>query len=114
MTRLFAGTQWDRPPHCEACGQPEEQCECPPPPRSYAAPNTQTAQIRVEKRKAGKRVTVVRGLAAAENDLAALLTQLKNHCGAGGTVKDDQLEIQGDQAARARELLEQIGFKVRG
>lgn len=113
MTRLFAGTQWDRPPHCDVCGEPEEQCRCPTPPRQYAAPASQTAQIRVEKRKAGKRVTVVRGLAAADNDLADLLTRLKNHCGAGGTVKDDQLEIQGDQAIRARELLQQLGFKTK-
>lgn len=113
MTRLFAGTQWDRPPHCDACGQPQEQCQCPPPPPSYARPETQTARIQVEKRKGGKRVTVIRGLAAAENDLAELLTRLKNHCGAGGTIKKEELELQGDQAVRARDLLQQIGFKTK-
>ncbi|WP_164102977.1 translation initiation factor [Candidatus Laterigemmans baculatus] len=114
MTRLFAGTQWDRPPTCEVCGELEEQCRCPPPPRQYADPATQTARIAVEKRKGGKRVTVVRGLAAAENNLPELLTQLKNHCGAGGTVKEDELEIQGDQAAAVRRILEQLGYKVKG
>lgn len=114
MTRLFAGTQWDRPSKCDVCGELEEQCRCPPPPRQYADPATQTAQIRVEKRKAGRRVTVVRGLAAADNNLAELLTRLKNHCGAGGTVKDDELELQGDQATPVRELLQKMGYRVKG
>lgn len=66
----------------------------------------------MEKRKAGRRVTTIRGLAPANNDLAELLTKLKNHCGAGGTLKEDHLEIQGDQAAKACELLRQLGYKT--
>ena len=31
MTRLFAGTPWDRPPTCERCGKLESECACPPP-----------------------------------------------------------------------------------
>jgi translation initiation factor 1 len=58
-------------------------------------------------------VTVVRGLAAADNDLPALLTQLKSQCGAGGTLKGDELEIQGDQRERVRDALRQIGYRVR-
>lgn len=116
MTRLFAGTEWDRPPRCERCGELEEQCECPPlppPAKKLADPQSQTASVNLEKRKQGKVVTVVRGLAANANDLPALLTQLKNHCGAGGTLKDEAVEIQGNHVTRCEQLLSQIGYRVK-
>ncbi len=38
MTRLFAGTPFDRPPTCERCGKLVEDCACPPPePEALAA-----------------------------------------------------------------------------
>ena len=114
MTRLFAGTEWDRPPRCEQCGELEQACECPPdqPAKRHSPPHTQTAKIFVEKRKRGKQVSVVRGLSAAASDLPQLLTQLKNECGAGGTLKDDQIEIQGDHLQRIKKLLEAIGYRI--
>ena len=100
-------------PRCERCGKLESQCECPPPPRPMKAPEKQTAKLNIERRKKGKMVTVVRGLAAEDNDLPALLVQLKNACGAGGTIKDGTIEIQGDHTDRVRDLLTSIGYKVR-
>ncbi len=76
-------------------------------------PEKQTASIAVEKRKKGKMVTVVRGLAAADNDLPALLTELKNTCGAGGAVKDDTVEVQGSHVERVTVVLTKIGYRVR-
>lgn len=113
--RLFEGTPWDRPPRCERCGELESVCRCPPlppPPPDRKPPDKQRARVMVEKRAKGKLVTVVRGLAAADNDLADLLTRLKTACGAGGTVKDDLLEIQGDHQRRVAELLAAIGYRV--
>jgi translation initiation factor 1 len=112
--RLFEGTPLDRPPRCERCGALEADCQCPPPPKPTLAPEKQTAALAVEKRKKGKTVTVVRGLAAEGNDLPALLGQLKAACGAGGAVKDDLLEIQGNHLARVREHLAGLGYRVRG
>jgi len=117
MTRLFAGTPFDRPPECDRCGRLEEECECPPAapePPSFAAPETQTARLSVEKRKRGKMVTVIRGLSAEENDLSALLTKLKTLCGAGGTLQQDYVEIQGRHQDRVRDELKAIGYKVKG
>lgn len=112
--RLFEGTPFDRPPRCERCGELETDCVCPPerPPR--IAPEKQTARLAMAKRKKGKTVTVVRGLPAEGNDLPGLLKQLKTTCGAGGTLKDDVMEIQGDHRDRIRELLTQIGYRVKG
>lgn len=112
--RLFEGTEWDRPPRCERCGELEEDCQCGPPPKQLTPPSKQTARLTLEKRKKGKSVTVVRGLPAEENDLPALLQALKSACGAGGTVKDDLLEIQGDHLERVRDLLAARGYRLRG
>lgn len=112
--RLFEGTQWDLPPRCERCGELEEVCVCRPPPRLPVAPEKQTARLAVEKRKKGKLVTVIRGLSAEDNNLPELLGKLKAACGAGGTVKEEQVEIQGNHLPRVRELLADIGYRVRG
>jgi translation initiation factor 1 len=115
--RLFEGTQWDRPPTCDRCGKLEAECKCPPeapPPREYLAPQKQTAKLAVEKRGGCRMVTVIRGLAAADNDLEALLKRLKAEHGAGGSVKDDTIEIQGKHIERVRDALMAIGYKVKG
>jgi translation initiation factor 1 len=112
--RLFEGTPYDIPPTCDRCGKLEEQCDCPPPPRELTPPSKQTARLALEKRKKGKVVTLVRGLAVAENDLPGLLTQLKNSCGAGGTISGDELEIQGKHLDRVRDLLGELGYRVQG
>ncbi len=111
--RLFEGTQFDRPPRCDRCGQLETDCQCPPPPPPRIPPADQTARITIEKRKRGKVVTAIHGLPAVGNDLPQLLTTLKNACGAGGTLKEEAIEIQGKQAQRVREVLLQLGFKVK-
>src|SRR4051812_17574805 len=100
--RLFAGTKFDQPPKCDHCGQPAAECVCPNSagPGSAtirAAATSQPARLSLEKRKKGKHVTVIRGLSPQLNDLPGLLSQLKSRCGAGGTIQDETLEIQGDQ-----------------
>jgi len=115
MTRLFAGTPWDRPPTCERCGKPEAECACPPPvvEPTRLAPESQTARLRLEKRAKGKVVTVVANLDPDGNDLADLAARLKTKCGTGGTVKDGLVELQGDHLAAAESALKAIGFKIR-
>ncbi len=112
--RLFEGTPFDRPPRCDECGQLEESCTCPPKPPPRVPPQQQTAQLSVEKRKKGKMVTVVRGLSAEGNDLPSLLAQLKTCCGAGGAMKDESLEVQGQHVERIRHALSEIGYRVKG
>jgi translation initiation factor 1 len=111
--RLFEGTPWDRPPRCERCGKLEAECKCPPEPPPQIPPEKQTARLTVEKRKKGKVVTVIRGLPELGNDLPELLTRLKSLCGAGGTLQEESLEIQGDHLERVRAELTKIGFKVK-
>lgn len=111
---LFAGTKFDRPPRCEHCEEHEEECTCPPPEPERVPPQRQMARLSKERRKRGKVVSTVTGLCATETDLAALLTRLKTLCGAGGTLKDGALEIQGDHVERIRTELKSIGYRIRG
>ena len=113
MTRLFAGTPFDREPTCEGCGRPDVDCVGPPPEKVWLDPAKQTARVQVEKRSRGKRVTVVRGLSADESDLPTLLSDLKTLVGGGGTLKDDTIEVQGDHLARVRDALAERGYNVR-
>lgn len=70
-----------------------------------------TLRLRVEKRRYNKPVTIVEGL--PENvDRKALAKTLKKRVGAGGTVEDDHIEIQGNHVERIGEILEGEGFRV--
>ena len=109
---LLAGTKFDRPPHCEQCDRLESECTCPPVEPDRLAPGRQTARIAIEKRKHGRTMTVIRGLNAVDNDLDVLLKRLKNACGAGGTVSEDGIEVQGNHADRVRTELLRIGYRV--
>ena len=111
--RLFAGTEFDRPPHCDRCGELESECQCPEPVAESLPSEKQSAKIRLEKRKKGKWVTTVAGLDATGNHLPELLTKLKNYCGAGGTIQEEVLEIQGDHVERVAELLKKMGYRVK-
>jgi len=115
VSRLFAGTPWDRPPACERCGRPESECTCPPPSVEPARldPASQTARLRLEKRAKGKLVTVVGNLAPDGNDLPGLAAQLKSRCGAGGTVKDGLIELQGDHLRTVEAALNALGYRTR-
>jgi translation initiation factor 1 len=111
--RLFAGTPYDQPPKCERCGALEAECICPRLPAVRIAASAQVARLAIEKRKKGKVVTVIRGLPAAENDLPELLSRLKSQCGAGGTIQENSLEIQGEHMDRIRAALTDLGYRVK-
>jgi translation initiation factor 1 len=55
-------------------------------------------------------VTVVTGLPGSQAKVSALAKKLKAACGAGGTVKDGALELQGDHRARLEEELAATGL----
>ena len=110
--RLFEGTQFDIPPVCERCGKVDEECRCPLAAAPVVPASEQTARVAVEQRKRGKVVTVVRGL-VNDSALPPLLKTLKDACGAGGTMKDEALELQGDHSDRVAELLRAVGYRVK-
>lgn len=89
---------------CPQCRNPVAQCRCTRRPATATGP----VQVRREtKGRNGKSVTVVRGLPLDDAALVALGKALKAACGSGGTVKDGQIEVQGDHCDRVIEILRQ-------
>lgn len=68
---------------------------------------------RETKGRKGKGVTIVTGLGLAEQELKALAKKLKQLCGTGGGVKEDRIEIQGEQRDKLKAHLEGLGFTVK-
>lgn len=71
-------------------------------------------KIFCEKRSSGKTVTLIKDLPCSKQELAQLFKTLKKKCAAGGTIKDDVVELQGDQKKKAAAELLAMGYKVKG
>ena len=73
--------------------------------------NQQKLRVSMEKKgRGGKTVTLIRGFVGAEEDMKNLGRVLKSKCGVGGSVKDDEIIIQGDFKQRIIELLKAEGY----
>lgn len=76
------------------------------------SPDQQKLKVRLDtKQRAGKAVTLVEGFAGTAEDLEDLGKKLKTFCGTGGSVKDGQAIIQGDQREKVLQWLLKNGFK---
>jgi len=77
-------------------------------------PNRQTIYLhRDSKGRRGGIVTLVKKLVLSEEDLKELAKKLKQLCGSGGTVKDGEIEIQGEHRERIAEALQKMGYQVK-
>ena len=71
----------------------------------------QKLKIRLEtKQRAGKAVTLVEGFVGLEQDLEELGKKLKTFCGTGGSAKDSEIIIQGDQRDKVLQWLLKNGY----
>jgi translation initiation factor 1 len=77
-------------------------------------PQQQNLRIQASRKgRKGKTVTVISGFQASPETLTSLVKQLKNYCGAGGTVKENEIEIQGDCAPKTLQFLLKLGYKAK-
>lgn len=65
------------------------------------------------KGRKGKSVTVITGLQHNPATMKDIARALKEHCGTGGTVKDGNIELQGDQRVRATAKLSGMNYVVK-
>jgi len=64
------------------------------------------------KQRAGKVVTLVDCFIGTNDDMEALAKQLKTKCGAGGSVKDGYIIIQGDYKEKVIMWLKDWGYTL--
>ena len=96
---------------CPTCTKPISDCSC----SQYSEEPLGDGQVRVSretKGRKGKGVTLVCGLPVDAKGLQKLAKQLKRKCGAGGTVKDGVIEIQGEHRDLLVQALKEVGFSV--
>jgi translation initiation factor 1 len=95
-------------------GDERRRAKQKPAPAEVRGPSLpQDGVVRVFREKAGrggKTVTVVRGL---QGGLAAVASDLKRHCGTGGSVKGGAVEIQGDHRDKVAARLRATGHTVK-
>jgi translation initiation factor 1 len=68
---------------------------------------------RATKGRKGKGVTIITGGPLDPDGLQKLAKQLKQKCGAGGSVKDGVIEIQGDHRDALLEELQKQGYTAK-
>lgn len=99
---------------CPSCGQPVSACAC----RDQKAREIPEGDgiVRVSretKGRKGKGVTLITGVLLDQAGLQKLAKQLKRRCGAGGTVKGNTIEIQGDHRDLLLDELQKRGYTVK-
>lgn len=108
--RLVYSTEHGR--MCPECAMAVSGCVC----SRKALASVADGIVRVSRETKGRRgkgVTVIKGVALDPLALTQLGKQLKTTCGAGGTVKDGIIEIQGDHIELVSEYLRKQGLVVK-
>ncbi|RLI95841.1 MAG: stress response translation initiation inhibitor YciH [Candidatus Altiarchaeales archaeon] len=89
--------------NCPRCGLPEELCVC-----EEMTKEAQRIRIRSDKRKYGKVVTIVDGL--DDMNMQKIAKELRQKLACGGTIRGEQIELQGDHVNKIKRILMDMGF----
>src|SRR3989338_5583329 len=89
---------------CNQCGLQQDLCVC-----EVIAREQQKITIKIEKRKFGKKYTVVDGI-KKEANVDEMVKKLKAKFACGGTAKRGMIELQGDHKVRMKQAFVDLGF----
>lgn len=93
---------------CPKCGLPLQACVC-----KEIAKTEQKIKIVTEKRRYGKIITLVTGL-SNDVDMKDIARSLKSELACGGTIKNSQIELQGEHRKKVKPILIRLGFPEDG
>ena len=80
-------------------------------PKQTLDPAQQKLVVKLEtKHRAGKMVTLIESFEGSDEDAEKLAKQLRNYCGTGGSYKDREIIVQGDQRDKVVQFLLKNGY----
>ncbi|OYT35224.1 MAG: stress response translation initiation inhibitor YciH [Candidatus Aenigmarchaeota archaeon ex4484_52] len=91
---------------CSKCGLPKELCIC-----NTLFKEHQNIKILLEKKRFGKFSTIVDGINSKDINLKDLCKRLKAYLACGGTIKNNKIELQGNQKPKVINFLKRQGFE---
>jgi translation initiation factor 1 len=107
--KIVYSTNPDWKETCSVCHNPVDECTCESKNQSASVRNAVYIKREV-KGRGGKTVTTVSNVGV---DLKRIQKELQRLCGAGGTVKNGIIEIQGDHREKIKAHLEKKGLRVK-
>ncbi|HMP19390.1 MAG TPA: translation initiation factor [Ferruginibacter sp.] len=100
----FGGLVYSTDPNFKPTGFTEDEPET-------LLPAQQKLKIRLDtKQRGGKAVTLIEGFAGTLTDIEQLGKSLKAFCGTGGSVKDGEILVQGDNRDKVLQWLQKNGY----
>ena len=75
--------------------------------------NNQNLRVHLDRRKGGKIVTIIRGYKGPISELKTLANSLKKKLSVGGSVKNDEILLQGNLREKVLKFLSNNNFNAK-
>ncbi len=103
-TNFFGGLVYSTDPDFKIDSNGQQEAET-------LLPARQKLKVRLDKKhRAGKAVTIIDGFKGSDIDQQELGKKLKTFCGTGGSVKEGEIIVQGDNRDKVLQWLQKNGY----
>lgn len=109
MSKKNVSLSWD---DFQLLGNPENAPDEPEEDKQLFQPSTQILRVHIErKQRGGKEATVIKGFTCSDDIQKSLGKMLKDKLGIGGSVKNNEIILQGDHRDKVMAILSDLGYK---